>query len=64
MEGVKQFCKRYWKIFLVSIAIAILVDSIGTKYINIGIGNLVIFPMVIATVIGGLLGPEIIKLKR
>lgn len=64
MEGVKQFCKRYWKIILVSIAIAILVDSIGTKYINIGIGNLVIFPMVIATVIGGLLGPEIIKLFK
>ncbi len=64
MEGVKNFCRRYWKIFLAAVVIAVIVDTIGTQSISIGIGSLVIFPMVIATVIGGLLGPEILKLFK
>lgn len=64
MEGLKNFCKRYWKIFVVSVLIAVVVDNIGTLSFNIGIGNLVIFPLVMATIIGGLLGPELLKVFK
>lgn len=64
MEKVRIIVNRYWKILLVGCITALIADMIGTLNINIGIGNLVIYPMVIATVIGGLLGPDLLKVFK
>ena len=39
-------------------------DLIGTLKFNIGIGTLTLFPMVFATIFGGLLGPDAFKLFK
>lgn len=64
MENSTTPIRRYGKLVLIATAIAIVADLIGTVKINIGIGDLVIFPLVIATIIGGILGPDILKLLK
>ena len=62
MESLSNGFKRYGKILVIGLIIAVIADIIGTININIGIGNLVIFPLVIATIIGGIMGPDLLKL--
>lgn len=64
MESKSNPISRYGKLVVIAIIIAIIADLIGTININIGIGNLVIFPLVIATIIGGLLGPDLLKVFK
>lgn len=56
--------KRYGKLMVIAVVLAVSADLIGTITIPIGIGDLVIFPLVIATVIGGLLGPDLLKVFK
>ena len=56
--------QRYGKLMVIAAAIAVAADLIGSITINIGIGDLVIFPLVIATVIGGILGPDLLKVFK
>ncbi len=63
MESVNPI-KRYGKLVLLAIVIAVVADAIGSIKINIGIGTLVIFPLVVATVIGGTLGPDLLKVFK
>lgn len=62
MSALKNALKKYWKVYVIALALAAICDSIGTLKINIGIGTLTIFPMVFATILGGLLGPDALKL--
>lgn len=62
MESIKQVVKKYWKVYLVAVVIALVCDLIGTIKFDIGIGTLTILPMVFATIFAGLLGPDLFKL--
>ena len=64
MENSKTSLQQYGKLVVIAVVIAAIADLIGTININIGIGNLVIFPLVIATVIGGLMGPDLLKIFK
>ena len=64
MENKSTLLTRYGKLVAIAVVIAIIADLIGTIKINIGIGNLVIFPLVIATVIGGIMGPDLLKIFK
>ena len=60
----KNPIKRYGKLVIIALVIAVVADAIGSIKINIGIGTLVIFPLVIATIFGGLLGPDLLKVFK
>lgn len=64
MEKLKTVVQKYWKVYAVAIVIAVICDSIGTIKFNVGIGTLTLFPMVFATIIGGMLGPDAFKLFK
>lgn len=64
MEKLKNVVQKYWKVYAAAIVIAVICDSIGTIKFNIGIGTLTLFPMVFATIIGGILGPDAFKLFK
>lgn len=64
MKKLKAVIKKYWKIYVAALAIAVVCDLIGTLKFNIGIGTLTLFPMVFATIFGGLLGPDAFKLFK
>lgn len=53
---------KYLKLFFITIVIVLISDRIGTININIGIGNISLFPLLYATIIGGTLGPDLLKL--
>lgn len=57
MEKLKAVINKYWKVYVAALIIAAVCDLIGTLKFNIGIGTLTLFPMVFATIFGGLLGP-------
>lgn len=54
--------KKYLKVYVIALILAVIFDFLGTLSFNIGIGTIVILPMVFATIIGGLLGPDVFKL--
>lgn len=62
MSKLKNVIKKYWKVYVVVLILVAICDSIGTLKLNVGIGTLIIFPMVFATILGGLLGPDAFKL--
>lgn len=62
MSKLKDIFKKYWKVYIIALVLAAICDSIGTLKFDIGIGTLTIFPMVFATVMGGMLGPDAFKL--
>lgn len=62
MENVKAVIRKYWKIYAMAVVLAFACDSIGTIQINIRIGTLTLFPMVFAVILGGLLGPDAVRL--
>lgn len=62
MENVKAVISKYWKIYAAAVVLAFICDSIGTLQINIGIGTLTLFPMVFAVILGGLLGPDAVRI--
>ena len=64
MENKSTPLNRYRKLVAIAIIIAIIADLIGTIKLNIGIGDLVIFPLVIATIIGGIMGPDLLKIFK
>ena len=55
MEKLKTVINKYWKVYVVALILATVCDLIGTLKFNIGIGTLTLFPMVFATIFGGLL---------
>lgn len=55
MEKLKAVINKYWKVYVAALIIAAVCDLIGTLKFNIGIGTLTLFPMVFATIFGGLL---------
>ena len=64
MEKLKAVINKYWNVYVASLIIAAVFDLIGTIKFNIGIGTLTLFPMVFATIFGGLLGPDAFKLFK
>ena len=64
MENRISPIKRYGKLVLFALIIAVIADMIGSIKIDIGIGTLVIFPLVIATIIGGVMGPDLLKVFK
>ena len=64
MGQLKTVVVKYWKVYAAALVIAVICDLIGTVKLNIGIGTLTIFPMVFATIIGGILGPDAFKLFK
>ena len=64
MEKLKTVINKYWKVYVVALILATVCDLIGTLKFNIGIGTLTLFPMVFATIFGGLLGPDAFKLFK
>lgn len=64
MGKLKTVVVKYWKVYVAALVIAVICDLIGTVKLNIGIGTLTIFPMVFATIIGGILGPDAFKLFK
>ncbi len=54
--------KKYLKVYVVALILAVVFDFIGTLKFNVGVGAIVILPMVFATIIGGLLGPDVFKI--
>ncbi len=64
MEKLKTAVRKYGKVYAAAVVIAFLCDCIGTIKFNIGIGTLTILPMVFATIFGGILGPDALKLFR
>ncbi|MFR0802166.1 MAG: DUF3100 domain-containing protein [Suilimivivens sp.] len=64
MEKLKAVINKYWKVYVAALIIAAVCDLIGTLKFNIGIGTLTLFPMVFATIFGGLLGPDAFKLFK
>ena len=64
MEKLKTVVRKYWKVYAVAVVIAVICDSIGTIKFNVGIGTLTLFPMVFATIIGGMLGPDAFRLFK
>ena len=64
MEKLKAVINKYWKVYVAALIIAAVCDLIGTLKFNIGIGTLTLFPMVFATIFGGLLGPDAFKLSK
>ena len=64
MEKLKTVVQKYWKVYVAAILIAVVCDSIGTIKFNVGIGTLTLFPMVFATIIGGMLGPDAVRLFK
>lgn len=61
---LKAVINKYWKVYVAALIIAAVCDLIGTLKFNIGIGTLTLFPMVFATIFGGLLGPDAFKLFK
>ena len=59
-----NFCTDRRKVYVVALILATVCDLIGTLKFNIGIGTLTLFPMVFATIFGGLLGPDAFKLFK
>ncbi|MBT9778027.1 DUF3100 domain-containing protein [Clostridium sp. MCC353] len=64
MEKLKTVVQKYWKVYAAAVVIAVICDSIGTIKFNVGIGTLTLFPMVFATIIGGMLGPDAFRLFK
>jgi hypothetical protein len=62
MLKLKSVVRRYWKVYVVALILAAICDSIGILKFNVGIGTLTIFPMVFATILGGMLGPDAFKI--
>lgn len=62
MPVLKSIVNKYWKVYAVAFILAAICDFIGILKFNVGIGTLTVFPMVIATILGGLLGPDAFKL--
>jgi len=61
-SSIKGRLLRYWKVYTGALVLAIISDMIGIVKFDIGIGTLTLFPMVFATIIGGLFGPDLLKL--
>ena len=53
--------KLFVKMMAVAFAVAVFVDNVGVQRFNVGIGYVVILPMVLATIIGGGLGRDFLK---
>ncbi|WP_230398481.1 DUF3100 domain-containing protein [Novisyntrophococcus fermenticellae] len=62
MKNAKTMVRKYWKVYVAAVVLAVICDMIGTVKINTGIGTLTLFPMVFAVILGGLLGPDVLKL--
>ena len=62
MGNVRGVIKKYGKIYAAAVILAFACDMVGTIRINIGIGTLTLFPMVFAVILGGLLGPDLIRM--
>lgn len=62
MSNTENAIKKYLKVYVVALVLAVIFDSIGTLNFNVGVGTIVILPMVFATIIGGILGPDVFKL--
>lgn len=60
--NIVDHIKKYFKVYVVALLLAVIFDSIGTLRFSVGIGAIVILPMVFVITIGSLLGPEVLKL--
>lgn len=61
-SGILERLRSEWKVYLGALALIALADLIGKKEISLGVGLLIIFPIVYALVGGVVLGPEALKL--
>lgn len=62
MEKFSAFVRKYWKIYIVAAIICLICDKIGTVKISTGIGTFTFFSLLFATIIGSLLGRDLLKL--
>lgn len=58
---MNQRLKNYIKIYITTIVLVVIFDSIGTLQFDIGVGQIVILPMVFLIITGSMLGPQIIN---
>lgn len=62
LSNIKDTLKKYAKIYAVVLILIFIFDSIGELNFKVGAqGAVVIIPMVFATLIAGLLGPDVLK---
>lgn len=59
--SILERLKSEWKVYLGALVLVVLADLIGKKEINIGVGVLIIFPIVFSLIGGVILGPEAVK---
>ena len=62
MEKVSGFIKEYGKVYIVAAIICFICDNIGTVTLQTSIGTFTFFSLLFATIIGSLLGKDILKL--
>ena len=60
-DTIAQRLRSEWKVYLGALALVAVADLIGKKEISLGVGALIIFPIVYALVFGVALGPEALK---
>ena len=58
---MKYRIKQYVKIYLVTLILVVVFDSIGTLQFDVGAGQVVILPMVFLIIAGSILGPQVLK---
>lgn len=53
--------KQYAKIYIITLILVVVFDSIGTLQFDVGVGQVVILPMVFLIIAGSILGPQVLK---
>lgn len=61
MLSLKRDSRKYIKVYGIAFVLVIVCSLIGSISFDIGIGQLVFPPIVFATIFGGLLGPDLLK---
>lgn len=61
MAKVSAFIRQYWKVYVVAAIICFVCDNIGTVTLKTGIGTFTFFSLLFATIIGSLLGQDLLK---
>lgn len=53
--------KQYTKIYIITLILVVVFDSVGTLQFDVGVGQVVILPMVFLIIAGSILGPQFLK---
>lgn len=61
---VAERLRSEWKIYIGALLLVVIADLIGKKEISLGVGALIIFPIVYALAMGVVLGPEVLKVFK